>query len=162
MNRRGFTLIEILATITIATIMIGAIFPLLSIGSKGIYKSSDRTYAVLAAADLIEVVRGTDFDVLPPRGQENPYTVDEIKSLINAPEHQRSNLYFNHIYEKKFAIGIFVMSVESEGSEIESKNRAEIRQVVVKVQWKSVLDQSPDGKIEEIELTSLYTENKSS
>ena len=55
MNKRGFTLIEILATITIATVMITAIFPMLSIGQKGVYKSSDKNYVILAAADLIEV-----------------------------------------------------------------------------------------------------------
>ena len=70
MSRRGFTLIEILATITIATVMITAIFPMLNIGQKSVYKSSDKNYAVLAAADLMEVVRGTEFSVLPPRDLE--------------------------------------------------------------------------------------------
>ena len=157
MDKRGFTLIEILATITIATIMITAIFPMLSIGQKGVYKSSDKNYAVLAAADLMEVVRGTEFSVLPPR--ENPYSVQELRQLLYQGDNARRNLVFGHVYEDKFAIGIFIQPVAERETASKSNNESKsMRQCTVVVRWESVMDKS---KKEEVRLTSLYTEHSS-
>tara|TARA_Y100000589_G_C27115509_1_gene614080 strand:+ start:149 stop:625 length:477 start_codon:yes stop_codon:yes gene_type:complete len=157
MNRRGFTLIEILATITIATVMITAIFPMLNIGQKGVYKSSDKNYAVLAAADLMEVVRGTEFSVLPPR--ENPYSVQEIRQLLYKGDNARRNLVFGHVYEDKFAIGVFIQLVaETENSTNPEDANKSMRQCTVVVRWESVMDKS---KKEEVRLTSLYREHTS-
>ena len=157
MNRRGFTLIEILATITIATVMITAIFPMLNIGQKGVYKSSDKNYAVLAAADLMEVVRGTEFSVLPPR--ENPYSVQEIRQLLYKGDNARRNLVFGHVYEDKFAIGVFIQLVaETENSTNPEDANKSMRQCTVVVRWESVIDKS---KKEEVRLTSLYREHTS-
>ncbi len=157
MSRRGFTLIEILATITIATVMITAIFPMLNIGQKGVYKSSDKNYAVLAAADLMEVVRGTEFSVLPPR--ENPYSVQEIRQLLYKGDNARRNLVFGHVYEDKFAIGVFIQLVaETENSTNPEDANKSMRQCTVVVRWESVMDKS---KKEEVRLTSLYREHTS-
>lgn len=151
-SKRGFTLIEILLTITIATVMISAIFPMLNIGQKGVYKSSDKTYAVLAAADLLEVVRGTEFAVLPPR--ETPYSVQELRQLIVSGDNVRRNLVFGHVYEDKFAIGIFIQAVAETGL---ADNQV-MRQCTIVVRWESVMDKSQK---DEIRLTSLYAEHKS-
>mgnify|MGYP001372336986 CR=1 FL=1 len=157
MSRRGFTLIEILATITIATVMITAIFPMLNIGQKSVYKSSDKNYAVLAAADLMEVVRGTEFSVLPPR--ENPYSVQEIRQLLYKGDNARRNLVFGHVYEDKFAIGVFIQLVaETENSTNPEDANKSMRQCTVVVRWQSVMDKS---KKEEVRLTSLYREHTS-
>lgn len=156
MNHRGFTLIEILATITIATVMITAIFPMLSIGQKGVYKSSDKNYAVLAAADLMEVVRGTEFSVLPPR--ENPYSVQELRQLLYKGDNARRNLVFGHVYEDKFAIGIFIQNVAGAEGDSNSDDGKSMRQCTIVVRWESVMDQS---KKEEVRLTSLYVEHAS-
>ncbi len=157
MNRRGFTLIEILATITLATLMITAIFPMLNLGQKGVYKSSDKNYAVLAAADLMEVVRGTEFSVLPPR--ESPYSVQEIRQLLYQGDNARRNLIFGHVYQKKFAIGVFIQPVVgTENSSNGHDANKSMRQCTVVVRWESVMDKS---KKEEIRLTSLYREHTS-
>ena len=153
--RRGFTLIEILATITLATVIMTAIFPMLSIGQKGVYKSSDKTYAVLAAADLIEVIRGTEFSVLPPR--ESPYSVQELRQLLVTGDNVRRNLVFGHVYEDKFAIGIFIQAVAPGSSEVGSDNKA-MRQCTIVVRWESVMDRSIK---DEVRLTTLYSEHKS-
>lgn len=153
--RRGFTLIEILATITLATVMITAIFPMLSIGQKGVYKSSDKTYAVLAAADLIEVVRGTEFSVLPPR--ESPYSVQELRQLLVTGDNVRRNLVFGHVYEEKFAIGIFIQAVVDSPNEAVNENKV-MRQCTIVVRWESVMDKSVK---DEVRLTALYSEHKS-
>ena len=157
MNNRGFTLIEILATITIATMMITAIFPMLNIGQKGVYKSSDKNYAVLAAADLMEVVRGTEFSVLPPR--ENPYSVQELRQLLYKGDNARRNLVFGHVYEDKFAIGIFIQPLaEVANNSALNDEKKSMRQCTVVVRWESVMDKS---KKEEVRLTSLYAEHSS-
>ena len=157
MNKRGFTLIEILATITIATVTITAIFPMLSIGQKGVYKSSDKNYAILAAADLIEVVRGTEFSVLPPR--ENPYSVQELRQLLYQGDNARRNLVFGHVYEDKFAIGIFIQPLaKTEVTNDTDKESKSMRQCTVVVRWESVMDKE---KKEEVRLTTLYAEHSS-
>jgi len=152
---RGFTLIEILATIAIATVMIGPIFYMLSSGSRWVYKSADKTYAVLAASDLIEVVRGTDFSVLPVR--DEPYAVDEIREKIATGDNLRRNLVFNHVYAEKFSIGAFVQSIpEGEMNQTMGAKAQEIRMITVVVQWENVLTK----KAEEVRLTSFYMDSR--
>jgi len=152
---RGFTLIEILATIAIATVMIGPIFYMLSSGSRWVYKSADKTYAVLVASDLIEVVKGTDFSVLPVR--DEPYSVDEIREKISTGENLRRNLVFNHTYVEKFSIGAFVQSIpEGEMNKTLSGKGQELRMVTIVVQWENVMTK----KEEELRLTSFYMDSR--
>lgn len=161
-RNRGFTLIEILATITIATITITAIFPLFRLGQRGVYKSSDKSYAILTASDLIEVVRGTSFEVLPPKGEGEYYTVQELRNRIHSGDNLRRNLVFNHIFEKKFNIGIFIMPVAKSELHKDVDGVGELRQVVVRISWKSALDDSRDDPIEEdLSMSAIYGEHKS-
>ncbi|MBT3785963.1 prepilin-type N-terminal cleavage/methylation domain-containing protein [bacterium] len=155
MRRGGFTLLEILATIAIATVMIGPIFYMLSAGTRYVYKSSDKTYAVLVAADLIEVVRGTDFKVLPPR--KEAYSVDEIRDLISSGDNLRRNLYFSHVYEDDFKVGAFVQDLPNPESLGEMVRISKLRMVTVVVVWKSKMNEKED----EVRLTSFYTEHQS-
>jgi len=154
-RRKAFTLLEILATIAIATVMIGPIYYMLSQGSRYVYRSADKTYAVLVASDLIEVVRGTDFKVLPPR--EKPYSVDEIRDRITSGDNLRRNLYFSHVYEDDFQVGAFVQEIpdpEDLGTDVRIHK---LRMVTVVVVWKNKMTDKQD----EVRLSSFYTEHQS-
>ena len=105
----------------------------------------------------MEVVRGTEFSVLPPR--ENPYSVQEIRQLLYKGDNARRNLVFGHVYEDKFAIGVFIQLVaEIENSTNPEDANKSMRQCTVVVRWESVMDKS---KKEEVRLTSLYREHTS-
>lgn len=155
MRRKAFTLLEILATIAIATAMIGPIYYMLSQGSRYVYRSADKTYAVLVASDLIEVVRGTDFKVLPPR--EQPYSVDEIRQRISSGNNLRRNLYFGHVYEEDFQIGAFVQDVPDPENLERGVKISKLRMVTIVVVWKNKLTDKQD----EVRLSSFYTEYQS-
>jgi prepilin-type N-terminal cleavage/methylation domain-containing protein len=150
-SRSGFTLIEILATITIATLLITPILGMMSLGSKAVYKGSDKTYAVLAAADLIEAVRGIEAALLPPKG-DVPYSVDEIRDILRQSDNGRRNLQFNNSYSEKFSIGAFIHETPDQGDLDDSFSGEQkmLRMVTVIVKWKNVMEEE-----ESIRLTSF-------
>ena len=151
-HRKAFTLIEILMTITMATVMIVPIFQMLGLGTKGIYKSSDKTYAILIAAEVIEIVKFTDFDVLPPR--DEIYQLPEIMQRNNSPEFQKKNLlYFNRDYEKGYGIGVLITKIQGKYDNKSIGGDAnELRRVDVYLQWESVLTR----KNVNLKLTTFY------
>jgi prepilin-type N-terminal cleavage/methylation domain-containing protein len=141
MRKAGFTLLEILATITLATILVGPIINMMVLGSKGIYAGADRTYAILSASDLLEMVRGVDAKVLPARGPDKPYSVPEIQGLVHTSDSMRSNLVFNRQYHDRFSFAVVIDDVPgAEVPEGEEENRT-LRMITVIAGWTDDRDQ---------------------
>ncbi|MBW7874960.1 MAG: prepilin-type N-terminal cleavage/methylation domain-containing protein [Candidatus Cloacimonetes bacterium] len=150
--RKGFTLIEILATITIATLLVTPILRLMDSGTKGVYKGAERTTAILAAADLIEAIRGVEFAVIPPRPPDQYYSVPEIRQMVAS--NLRRNLPFFNQYEDKFLIGIAISEIRPEND----RNPAapsKLRLVAIQVMWKNVM-----GGEESITVSSMITDSR--
>lgn len=147
-QRKAFTLIEILATITIATLLITPILGMMTLGSRAVYKGSDKTYAVLAASDLIEAIRGIESNLLPPKG-DVPYSVDEIRELLRKGDNGRRNLQFNNSYQEKFAIGAFIHEIPDQklpdGAVLNEQKI--LRMITVIVKWKNVMDEEESIRI---------------
>lgn len=141
-------------TITMATVMIVPIFHMLGLGTRGVYKSSDKTYAILIASEIIEIVKFTGFDVLPPR--EEIYQITEIMQRNNSPEFQKKNLlYFNRDYEEGYGIGVLITKVEgSYDNKVIGGKASELRRVDVYLQWESVLTK----KDVNLKLSTFYRE----
>ncbi len=148
--RRGFTLIEILAAIALATVAITPIIRLMDLGTKGVYKGGDRTYAVMAASEMLEVMRGIEFAAIPPRPPDQLYSVSEIRDLTNA--HPKRNLTLSQQFDGKFTIGIAVSEIRPE-NDPRPAEPSSVRLVSVQVMWKNVMDQE-----ESISLSSLITD----
>ncbi|PCJ20356.1 MAG: hypothetical protein COB02_04800 [Candidatus Cloacimonadota bacterium] len=138
-NKKAFTLLEILMTITMATVMIVPVFNMLNLGTKGIYKSSDKTYAILIASEVIEIVKFTGFDVLPPK--EEVYQLNDIIQRNNQPEYLKRNLYYsNREYEKGYGVGVLITKVEGQYDSKRIGGKVSgLRRVDVYIQWESVL-----------------------
>lgn len=150
--RRGFTLIEILATITIATLLVTPVIRMMDAGTRGVYKGADRTTAILAAADVIEAIRGIEFTVIPPRPPDQFYTLGEIRELVN--QHLKRNLPFFNQYEDKFLIGVAISEVRPEVDRNPTEPAA-LRLVAVQIMWKNVM-----GAEETISLSSMMTNSR--
>jgi prepilin-type N-terminal cleavage/methylation domain-containing protein len=172
LNRKAFTMIEILATITISSVLITPIFYLMNTGSRGVYKSADKTYALIMATDILELVKGIDFEAMPPR--EEPYNFAEIQQIVSS--RPRKELFFNRLYlmgndqeqgevkfidqnyGRKFLVGIYIQRVDFEDPMEVGKKQKELRRATVVIQWKSVLGKD---KTDTVRLHSFYTEHKS-
>lgn len=84
MRRRGMTLVEILLTMVLITLVVGAIFTTARQGTIQVYRGGDETLATIYAAEIVETIRGAPFATFAANGQ--PMTPEQIFREHNIPE----------------------------------------------------------------------------
>lgn len=121
MTRRGMTLVEILLTMVMITLVVGAIFTTARQGTMHVYRGGDETLATIYAAEIIETIRGAPFSTFAANGQ--PMTPEQVFQEHNIPEGVDISQY-----PPRFRI-------EATVSPVEPYSPSKIKHVKVIVNW---------------------------
>ncbi|MCI4625201.1 MAG: prepilin-type N-terminal cleavage/methylation domain-containing protein [Candidatus Magnetoovum sp. WYHC-5] len=111
MNKRGFTLIEVIVAISILAIGITALIQLFSGSLKSITNSEDYTHAVLIAGQTMNEVR----------------TNDDLKEDA-----------YNKDVEGKYSVDVFIEQVDSDEAE---STLYDLYSITIKITWRNGIRQ---------------------
>ncbi len=77
------TMVEVLITLVMVTITIGAIFTALSQGTRIAYRGGDESLATVYATGIIETIRGAPFGTF--EANEQPMNLEQVFNEHNIP-----------------------------------------------------------------------------